>query len=81
LNNNKLINEKLICAFRWSVLSSSSIVFTLVNISTEQRKIGKKQVSMLKLNTLIHSVTSRMTCLKRRMGLLVGTIVLLLMQI
>jgi len=22
LNNNKLINEKLICAFRWSVLSS-----------------------------------------------------------
>jgi len=22
LNNNKLINEKLICAFRWSVLPS-----------------------------------------------------------
>jgi len=22
MNNNKLINEKLICAFRWSVLSS-----------------------------------------------------------
>jgi len=22
LNNNKLVNEKLICSFRWSVLSS-----------------------------------------------------------
>jgi len=24
MNNNKLINEKLICAFRWSVLSSNT---------------------------------------------------------
>ena len=27
LNNNKLINEKLICAFRWSVLPSISIEY------------------------------------------------------
>jgi len=26
LNNNKLINEKLICAFRWSVLSSITYI-------------------------------------------------------
>jgi len=27
LNNNKLINEKLICAFRWSVLSSRQAMY------------------------------------------------------
>ena len=27
LNNNKLINEKLICAFRWSVLPSGGKMF------------------------------------------------------
>ena len=29
LNNNKLINEKLICVFRWSVLPSTSSLFSL----------------------------------------------------
>jgi len=27
LNNNKLINEKLICAFRWPVLPSAALKF------------------------------------------------------
>ena len=51
LNNNKLINEKLICAFRWSVLPSimkmhgpktkekikkNIVVFVTINVCTVQ---------------------------------------------
>jgi len=36
LNNNKLINETLICAFRWSVLPS------IMKIHGPKNKIKKK---------------------------------------
>jgi len=32
LNNNKLMNEKLICAFRWSVLPSMTVQISLVSV-------------------------------------------------
>jgi len=50
LNNNKLINEKLICAFRWSVLPSfmkmhgpKNKIFHGLNLSSHSVVVGSNR--------------------------------------
>jgi len=47
LNNNKLINEKLICAFRWSVLPS---VMKMHGPKNKISKVAKKSILPLQYN-------------------------------